>query len=76
MKNKKENLFSRVKVEMVMRIYNVSRSKALAMIKGDAEKSQPVDEPAKPSRRSVKSRSRLDDTMEADVMTAEEFFGV
>lgn len=74
MKNKRENLFFRVKVEMVMRIYNVSRSKALAMIKGNAEKSRSVDEPAKPPRRSIKSRSRLDDALDEDIMAAEEFF--
>ncbi len=65
-KRKPDDLFADMKVKMVMRIYKVSRTRALEMIAGRAAEKKALEA-------GVASERAADD--DGELMTAEEFFG-
>ena len=66
------DLFTEIKIKMVMKIYGISRSKAIAKIaeRAAAETSRPGD------GNGIRSNVRRQNEEAEEIMSAEEFFGV
>ena len=68
---KPKTLFAAVKVKMVMRIYGVSRARALEIIESRAAEKQRAEHAAEDAGARPSRRHRLRD---GEMMSAEEFF--
>ena len=69
-KRSKRDLFAELKVKMVMRIYGVTRARAMEIIAGRAEEAQEME---RAKNRDERSEGRPSD--DEELMSAAEFFG-
>ena len=72
-KRSNKDLFTELKIKMVMRIYGVSRARAMEIIVGRADERQEMER-AKESL-SACSRRRPSDDEDEELMSAADFFG-
>ena len=68
-KKAKKDIFAGIKVKMVMRIYGVSRARALEIIDGRAAEKKALED-------AKESKGKKGKTGAGEFMSAEEFFGV
>ena len=69
LKKAKKDIFAGIKVKMVMRIYGVSRARALEIIAGRAAEKKALED-------AKESKGKKGKTGAGEFMSAEEFFGV
>ena len=70
-KRSNKDLFTELKIKMVMRIYGVSRARAMEIIAGRADEKLEMERAEE--RPSVRSRRRTSD--DEELMSAADFFG-
>ena len=71
MKKSRENLFAEIKIKMVMKVYGISRSKAMEIIaKRGASEASTGDGGGVRTDKAGRHHSRVDD----DMVSAEDFF--
>ena len=69
-KRSKQDIFAELKIKMVMRIYGVTRARAMEIIAGRAEEAQEME---RAKNRDERSEGRPSD--DEELMSAAEFFG-
>lgn len=70
-KRSKKDIFAELKIKMVMRIYGVSRARAVEIIAGRADEKADIEN----AKEHSSARSRRQTTGDEELMSAAEFFG-